>query len=192
MIMVFEISIYLLIALICGIALIVLALFGFGDFGDMDFDFDGGPDVDIDVGHFDAGHGDISGGLSPLSLPLVLSFGTSFGAFGVIFQSMGFSNVVTPILAGFVSLGIAALMFFILLKVFIQTQANTQVSYRALVGQEAVVTIPIKEGTAGQIRVITEERGRTLLSAQSEEEIAPDSIVTIEKFVGSIAVVNKK
>ena len=42
-----ELSIYLVIAMICGITLIIFAIFGFGDIGDVDlgFDFDASPDV---------------------------------------------------------------------------------------------------------------------------------------------------
>jgi len=186
--MAIEISIYLLITLICGILLIVMSLFGFGDFGD--FDFDTSPDVD--VGHFEAGHGDMGVGLSPLSLPFLLSFGTSFGAFGTIFTSLGWNPVIVPIVAALISLGIATILFFILLKLFIQTQATTQVRFKTLVGKDAQVTISIKPGETGQILIITDERGRTLIAAMSEDEIPTETIVTIQEFVGSTAVVRKK
>ena len=186
--MAIEISLYLLITLICGITLIIMALFGFGDFGDMDFD----ASPDVDIGHFEAGHGDVGVGLSPLSLPLVLSFGTCFGAFGTIFTAMEWSPIVVAIMAAVISLGISALLFFILLKAFIQTQANTQVSFKTLVGKDAQVTIPIKPGENGQIMIITEERGRTLIAAKSDNEIPKETIVTIQEFIGSTALVRKK
>jgi membrane protein implicated in regulation of membrane protease activity len=188
--MVFDISLYLLICIICGIALMVMALFGFDDLGDFDL---GGADMDLDAGHFEAGHGDFSGaGLSPLSLPLILSFGTSFGAFGAIFTSMDMNVYLVPLLAGVLSLGISALLFFLLVKLFIQTQATTQVRTRKLVGETAAVTIPIKPGVQGQILIKTPERGRTLLTATSSEEIAKDEIITIIDVVGSTVVVTKK
>lgn len=188
--MAIEMSIYLVIAIVCGITLIVMALFGFGDIGDMDFDVS--PDVDLDAGHFEGGHGDVGAGLSPLSLPLILSFGTSFGAFGTIFTSMGWNPLYVPIVAALISLGISALMFFILLKVFVQTQANTQIIYKKLEGRTAEVTVPIKPEVNGQILVITEERGRTLLTASSDEEIKPGTQVTIIKIAGSTAIVTKE
>jgi membrane protein implicated in regulation of membrane protease activity len=185
--MVFEISIYLLITLICGIALIVMAMFGFEDIGG--FDFDGG--MDFDTGGLDGG--DISAtGMSPLSLPLMLSFGTAFGAFGTIFSSMELNPYLVPVLAGAISLGISGVVFFLLVKVFIKTQANTQVRTKRLVGKTAVVTIPIKPGEVGQIRIKTPQRGRTLLSATAKEEIAIDTMIIIEDVVGSTAVVSKK
>jgi membrane protein implicated in regulation of membrane protease activity len=186
--MVLEISIYLLITLICGILLIVMALFGFDDFGGMDFD----TSPDVGIGHFEAGHGDMGAGLSPLSLPMILSFGTSFGAFGLIFTSMEWNPVLVPIVAALISLGISAIIFFLLVKVFIQTQANTQVRFHLLVGKDAEVTIPIKPGETGQILIITDQRGRTLITAKADDEISTGTIVTIQEFVGSTAVVRKK
>ena len=187
--MAFEISIYLLICLICGILLIVMGMFGFGDFGD--FDFDAG-DLDIDTGDFDLGHGDVSGGLSPLSLPIMLSFGTSFGAFGVIFSSMDFDPLVVPVLAIIVSIGISALMFFVMLKVFVQTQVDTTVDLKKLVGQEAHVTVAIKPPAIGQIMITTKERGRTLITAKAEDDIPSGTTVIIEKMVGSTAYVKQE
>ncbi len=186
--MAIEISIYLLITLICGILLIVMALFGFDDFGGMDFD----ASPDVDIGHFEAGHGDMGAGLSPISLPLILSFGTCFGAFGTIFTSLGWNPVLIPIVAALVSLGISAILFFLLVKLFIQTQATTQVRFNTLVGKDAQVTIGIKPGESGQILIITDERGRTLITATSDDEISKDTIVTIQEFVGSTAVVREK
>jgi membrane protein implicated in regulation of membrane protease activity len=188
--MVVEITLYLVIALVCGITLIVMALFGFGDFGD--FDFDSGPDVDVGVGHFEGGYGDAGAGLSPLSFPLILSFGTSFGAFGTIFTSMGWNPLYVPIVSGLISVGISAIMFFLLVKIFVKTQVTTQVSYKNLLGKTAEVTIPIKPGVDGQILVITEERGRTLMDATSEEELKTGSKVTIHKIIGSTAMVTKE
>ncbi len=183
--MAFEISIYLLICLVCGILLIVMGMFGFGDFGD--FDFDTG-DIDLDTGDFDMDHGDM-GGLSPLSLPIMLSFGTSFGAFGVIFSSMDFDPVLVPILAALISIGIAALMFMLMVKIFVQTQADSTVRMSKLVGEEATVTVPIKPPDAGQIMVTTPQRGRTLISAMADDDINTGASVVIIKMVGSTAYV---
>ena len=186
--MAFEISIYLLICLVCGILLIVMGMFGFGDFGD--FDFDTG-DIDVDTGDFDLGHGDM-GGLSPLSLPIMLSFGTSFGAFGVIFSSMDFDIVLVPILAAVVSVGVAALMFFLMLKIFVQTQVNTSVNMSKLTGREAVVTIAIRPPEVGQIMVSTPERGRTLVTAMAEDNIPSGVNVFIVRMVDSTAHVKQE
>jgi len=183
----FEISIYVLITLICGILLIVMGMFGFGDFGDFDLDT---ADIDVDAGGFDLDHGDI-GGLSPLSLPLILSFGTVFGLFGTLFQTMNMDPIYVPLLAAAISALISALLFFIMLKLFVQTQTSTTVSFKDLVGREATVTIPIRPPRVGQIMVITEERGRTLITATADEEVKTDSIVIIDRLVGSTAYVKE-
>jgi membrane protein implicated in regulation of membrane protease activity len=185
-----ELSLYMIIAIVCGILLLVMALFG-GDFLDLDVDADVDTDMDLG-GHFEAGHGDFSAGLSPLSLPLVLCFGTSFGAFGVIFDAAGFGAVWTPVGSTLVSIVIAAIMFYVLVKVFIQTQATTQVTFKKLIGKEGVVTIPIRPGEQGQIRVDTEERGRTLITAIADEDIATDALITIERMSGNTAIVKRK
>ena len=186
--MVFEISIYLLICLICGILLIVMGLFGFGDFGD--FDFDTG-DIDLDTGDISLDHGDVSGGLSPLSLPLMLSFGTAFGAFGVIFQAMEFDPIYVPILSALISVGISALLFFIMVRIFVQTQVDTTVDMHKLVGKEGIVTVAIKPPEVGQIMITTPERGRTLITATAEDNIASGVNVTIDRMVGSTAYVKQ-
>ena len=112
-----EVSLYLLIAIICGIFLFIMAFLGFDfmdvnvDTGfdvDMDLDMDVDMDVDADgdTGHFEAGHGDTSPGISPLSLPILLAFGTSFGAAGHAFEAYGISAMRVPFFAGFVSIGV--------------------------------------------------------------------------------------
>jgi len=184
--MAFEISIYLLICLVCGILLIIMGLFGFGDFGD--FDFDTG-DFDVDTGDIDVGHGDVSGGLSPLSLPIMLSFGTSFGAMGVIFTQLEFDPLIVPILAIIIALGLSGLMFFIMVKVFVQTQVDTTVDMKSLSGKEGIVTVAIKPPEVGQIMVTTPERGRTLVTAAAEDNIGSGLNVRIERMVGSTAYV---
>src|SRR5947208_14243672 len=91
--------------MIAFLLLLVLVLI-LGDIGGIDFDHDISPDVDL--------------GLSPLSLPIVASFGTSFGGFGTIFETVGFGPIVTPILAavfaGLVSGGLYAMVLDLLWK----------------------------------------------------------------------------
>ena len=192
--MVLEISIYLIIAIVCGVLLIVMAIFG-GDFLDMDIDM--GADVDVDMdglgGHLDPGFGDFASGLSPLSPPLLLAFGASVGAFGSIFETLGYGPIWTPLYAGILATVMAVAIFYVLFKVFIKSQATTSVNFRTLIGEEAVVTVPIKPGEQGQLLIVTEARGRTLITAISGDvEIPTDSIVVIEKMTGSIASVRKK
>jgi membrane protein implicated in regulation of membrane protease activity len=199
MLMLFGMSLYLIIALICGLMLVVIAFLGadFGghdmDMGGVDHDMGGGGDGSSGVEHFQGGHGDFSGAhLSPLSLPLVLAFGTAFGSFGAMFDSMNWGNVWTPTAAAGLSLAISGILYFALDKFFVQTQATSTVRYSTLIGKDASVVIPIKPGVQGQILVITEERGRTLMTAVSSEEIPTDSPVVIEGYSGGSVKVSKK
>jgi membrane protein implicated in regulation of membrane protease activity len=184
MLEVLGVSLYLMIAVLCGILMIAMFLLG---------DFTGDMDVDVDMGgHAELGFGDADVGLSPLSLPIMLMFGTSFGAFGYIFESLEFNPYVVPVIAIGISAVIAAVMYVMVLKIFVQTQTSSDIRLHNLVGEDAIVSIPIKEGSIGQIIVTTEERGRTILSAVSDEEIPNDTIVTITKVMGDGVFVNKK
>jgi hypothetical protein len=184
MLEVMGVSIYLLIAVFCGILMIAMFLVG---------DFTGDMDVDVDMGgHAEVGFGDADVGLSPLSLPIMLMFGTSFGVFGYIFEQFIANDFIVPALSIFISAGIAGAMYFTVLKIFVQTQTSSDIRLYNLVGEDAVVSIPVKEGAIGQIIVTTVERGRTILSAVSDEEIPNDAIVTITKVMGDGVFVKKK
>jgi hypothetical protein len=54
------------------------------------------------------------------------------------------------------------------------------------------VSVAIKTGKKGQIIVVTEERGRTLLSAVADEPIPQDTIVEIKAIVGNGVRVERK
>jgi hypothetical protein len=182
------ISIYLIIAIVCAILLMVtVAMGGLAD-GDFDaggdFDVDG-PDVDIGGPDADVGYGDFSGaGISPLSLPIVLSFGTTFGGVGTVLELMDINMYAIPFIAMMVSFVTAGLMYMFVVKAFVRTQTTTVVNPRNLVGENAIVSVAIKPGKTGQVIVVTEERGRTLLPAIAEEAIPTDVTVTIESLVG--------
>ncbi len=176
------ISFYLIIALVCGLLLIVMA--AMGGIGDMDMDMDMDVDVDMDM-DMDIGHGDFGGmGISPLSVPVILTFATLFGGFGAIFEGMEYDVYIVPMYALGIAAAITALIFIILVKFFIKTQATTQVNLKDLIGMEAETTMPIRPKAPGQIMVITEERGRTLLSAVSDVDIPTNTMVKITGVVG--------
>ncbi|MCJ2669207.1 MAG: hypothetical protein KAS60_01875 [Thermoplasmata archaeon] len=182
------ISIYLLIAIICAILLIVTV--AMGGLADGDFDAGGdfdveGPDVDLGGPEADVGYGDFTGaGISPLSLPIVLSFGTTFGGVGAVLELMSINMYAIPFIAMVVSLLTAGLMYVLVVKIFVRTQTTTVVHPRDLVGEKGIVSVAIKPGRTGQVVVVTTERGRTLLPAIAEEAIPTDAPVTIEAVVG--------
>jgi hypothetical protein len=182
------ISIYLLIAIICAILLIVtVAMGGFtgGDFdagGDFDVE---GPDLDLGGPEADMGYGDFMGaGISPLSLPIVLAFGTTFGGVGAVLEERGWDPFVIPFIAMLASVLTAGVMYMIVVKVFVRTQTTSVVNPRNLIGEKGIVSVAIKPGRTGQVVVVTDERGRTLLPAIADEAIPTDATVTIEAVVG--------
>jgi membrane protein implicated in regulation of membrane protease activity len=180
------ISIYLIVAIVCALLLIIMAAFSdFGDF-DTDVDVDLGADMDVDGGVDLGGHGDFHGGdISPLSIPVILVFGTVFGATGSIFEDILENQLLVPVYATILGLAVTAVVFVILVKVFIKTQAHTQVDLAELVGSECETTMPISSDSPGQIMVITDERGRTLLTATSNVNIPTNTVVKITGIVGN-------
>ena len=172
------ISIYLLIAIICGVLLLIMA--AMGGLGDFDADFD----VDVD---FDAGHGDFGGaGISPISVPILLAFGALFGSAGAIFEDIGqYSALEVPLYSVIVATAITSILFVILVKFFVKAQGTTEIKLKDLVGMTGETTMPTKPGVPGQVMVITDERGRTLVSAVSDVDIPTNSDVKIIGLVGS-------
>jgi len=177
---VIGISIYLLIAIICAILLIVTV--AMGGFTGGDFDVEG---LDLGGPEADMGYGDFMGaGISPLSLPIVLTFGTTFGGIGAVLEEMNWNPFIIPFIAMLVSVMTAGVMYVVVVKVFVRTQTTTVVNPRDLVGEKGIVSVAIKPGRTGQVVVVTTERGRTLLPAIAEEAIPTDATVTIEAVVG--------
>lgn len=148
-----------------------------GDIGGIDFDHDVGADVDT--------------GLSPLSLPIVGVFGTSFGGFGTLLEALGFQPIFVPILATVFAVLTAGGMYVVMLNVFVKTQAETRVDLATLTGSKGQVLVPIRPGQPGQIVVVTEARGRTLLQAIADESIGTDEHVIVEAAVGNSVKVHK-
>jgi len=149
-----------------------------GDIGGVDFDHD-------------IGVGDVDAGLSPLSLPILTSFGAAFGGFGTIFEVLQYGPVLTPLLAAACAGLVGAGMYVLMLNVFVKTQAETKVDLVALVGYKGQVLVPIRPGQPGQVVVVTEARGRTLLQAIADQEITTDEHVIVDSVVGNSVKVHK-
>jgi hypothetical protein len=171
-----EMSSYTLIMLVFFIfLLVVLILGGLGDV----FDFGGDIGTDVDTG------------LSPISLPIIGAFGTAFGAFGTIFEGLGYGPGVTALLATAFAALIAGGMWFFMVNVFVKAQAETRVNLAELAGYKGQVSVPIRPGQPGQVVVVTEARGRTLLQAIADDAIGTDEHVVIETVVGNSVKVRK-
>lgn len=181
------ISIYLIVAIVCAVVLIAMAIFGniFGDVDvdtDIDLDLDLG-DVGIDIGEVDLDAG--ATGLSPISLPVALVFGTMFGSFGAILEAFEVNAYLVPVIATVISLVITGALYILFVKFFIETQATSTINKANLVGRSAETTMPITKENPGQIMVLTEERGRTLLEAISNDNIPTNTMVKITGLAGN-------
>src|SRR3990172_6469448 len=178
---IFGLSIYIWIAAISLLFLIII-----GALGSFGFDFGGDADVDLDYGEF------TGPGISPLSPPLLATFGTSFGAIGGLLELGGFGALPTAAGAVGGALLLSIGMYLFVAKFLIRSQTSSDVDPASLVGRDGQVLVPIQPGAQGQVLVITPERGRTLLPAVSTETIPRDAIVEILGFAGGAANVRKK
>jgi len=179
-----ALTIYLIIAIVCGLLLIVMA--ALGGLGDSGLDTGGGPDVDI-------GHGDFSGaGISPLSIPILLIFGTMFGCVGGILEAIPWNEpILTPTVALIVSAIVTAVTYVIMVKVFVNSQGSTAVGLADLVGLSGIASIRITQKEPGQIVVSTEARGRVTASAIAKEEIPTNAQIKVIQVVGDSVMVEK-
>ena len=174
-------SLYLWIALISLIFLVVLTVLG-----GQGLDVGGDVDADVDFGQFSGP------GISPLSLPLVASFGTTFGATGALLETQGFSTLAVAGSATVSALVISMGLFVFVQRFLVRSQTSSDVHPAELVGRSAQVMVPIHRGATGQILVMTEERGRTLFPAAAEDEIPREAVVEILGFSGGVANVRRK
>jgi len=146
-----------------------------------------------DIGGVDGSDGgDGNGGFSPISLPMATIFGVSFGGFGALLEAGGLNALAVAFGAALAAFGVSAGMFFLIVRLFVRTQAETQVILTDLVGSPAQVTIPAGPGVIGQILVITEARGRTLVPAVAHERINTEEIVVIREVIGSAVRIERK
>ena len=180
-------SVYLLIAIVSAVVLLIMAaLGGFG--GDVDLDFDG----DVDVGHFDIGHGDFSGaGISPLSVPIWLIFFTCFGSIGTIVEAAGHDTVMIVIVSAVSSFLMTLVTFLVLVRVFNDPKGSTAVGMGDLVGLEGQLLIPITRNEPGQVVVVSDIRGRVLAPAIADADIPTNSHVRITGVIGDSVKVEK-
>jgi membrane-bound ClpP family serine protease len=165
-----EMSSYTLIMLVFFVFLIVVLIIG--DIGDF-FDIGGDIGTDVDTG------------LSPISLPIIGSFGTAFGAFGTLFEGLAFGVLATAGLATAFATLTAGGMWVLMYNVFVKAQSETRVDLTELTGFKGQVSVPIRPGQPGQVVVVTEARGRTLLQAIADDAIGTDEHVVVESVVGN-------
>ena len=179
---------YLGIGVLAFIGLVLSFIFGGIAAIDFDVDIDI-PGIDVDVGGPDF---DVGGGPGLFSLPVILGFFASFGSLGAILTYYGMHPAVTPFISSIVAFIIAGILFMIITWMFKHFQSDSTVSYPKLVGSEASVSIPIFKGKEGQVVLFTEQRGRTLVPAISDEVISENTKVIITEVIGDSVRVRKK
>lgn len=193
--MVDVLTIYIGITVVFSVLLFIIAITG--------GIFDVGPDVGgVDIGGTDLGDigttigadaGQFSGaGISPLSLPILFAFGAFFGAFGTVLESFqSLASIVVPFVAALASMAVTGLVYYFLVRVFARSQVTTTYVLKDLIGSRGEITVPAKPGSRGQVLVITEARGRTLLSAVSSQELSTGDRVQVTGVEGNALVVEK-
>lgn len=187
-----------------GLIYTVISLIG-ADFGtDVDV---GGPDFDLHIGDFDvagihvpdvdigvdAPDVDLAGGLqlpsiSPFS---VASFITGFGGAGIV-ANLAFhvSAAASLLWAMGGGLLVGGVMQFFFGAVLLKSQGSSEVQLSEVGGQVGEVTVPIPEGSIGQIAFVA--RGRRITYGARGESGSPiprGAKVEIVHIVGGTAVV---
>jgi len=199
--MVDIVFVYLTITLIFAILLIAMGVMG-GLGGVFDIHLDIGHGVDMGgagdaggLGHGGGGtdSGQFAGsGISPLSLPVLFVFGTFFGAFGTLLEiTQALPTLGVPFFAGVMSAVVTAIIYFVMVRVFVRSQASSEYQLKDLVGSSGSITIPVEPGTRGQVLVMTDAAGRTLISAVSSQQLKTGDRVHITGVEGSSLVVEK-
>lgn len=186
-------TIYLVIAIVCVVLLITMA--ALGGFHDLDM---GGHDVDmggsdVDLGHYDAGHGDYSGSqLSPLSVPILLAFGATFGAMGAILDDIVENDYIVLGVAVLVGIAVAGGMYWLVYALIVKSQASTHVSMKDYIGLDGLLTVAIRKGAQGEVVVNTEKRGRVPVPATAAFDIEANAAVTVTGIAGDAVIVERK
>jgi len=203
-----------LICLLVGFIFLALS-FLLGGIGDTDAGgADGGVDVHVDTGvdaHVDAGGHDGGGdagvhhdgggdghggadsdqrGLSPVS-PMILSlFATYFGGFGFLF-TIGLPDLgwfVQAMLAVITTAILSIGTYYLLIRLFVRSQASSVHSIDELKGLTGEVTIAIPRDGAGVVDYVV--RGsRVSSSARSARPIPRGATVRILKVVNNVLTV---
>jgi len=176
--------IYGLMAVIPGLLLLFIAIFGADADVDADIDIDADLDFDVDAGDL--------GGPGALSVKLILLFLVGFGASGYL--SVYFKWAVHHVLCGLIGGSIAWFIGYQLLKLLYEQQSSSQVRLTSFVGKQGRVVVPIpKDGGTGEIEATNKAAGQSKYfnarAADPEKEYEKGAFVTIKSVSGKTAIV---
>ena len=174
--------IYGLMAVIPGLILLLMGIFG----ADSDVDMDVDADVDFDM---DAGD---LGGPGALSLKLILLFLVGFGTCGYLAAYLKWP--VHHIFWGIIGGCFAWFFGYQLLKLLYKQQSTSQVKLDSFVGKQGRVVVPIpREGGTGEIEATNKETGQSTYfnarAADPQKEYNKGEFVTIKTVSGKTAIV---
>lgn len=176
--------IYGLMAVIPGLILLFIGIFGTD--ADVDADIDINADLDLN-----ADAGDL-GGPGALSVKLILFFLVGFGASGYL--SVYFKWPVHHVLCGLIGGGTAWFLGYQLLKLLYEQQSSSQVRLTLFIGKQGRVVVPIpKDGGTGEIEATNEDAGQSAYfnarAADPKKEYEKGAFVTIKSVSGKTAIV---
>lgn len=168
--------IYGLLAIIPGLILFIMTIFG--------HDADVDADMDVDVGDF--------GGPGVLSLKLILFFLVGFGACGYlsVYFKWPLHHVFTALIGG----SVAWFTGYQLLKLLYKQQSSSQVNLVSFIGKQGRVVVPIpSNGGTGEIEATNDQTSQsTFFNARAvnpQSEYKKGQFVTIKSISGKTAVV---
>ena len=176
--------IYGLMAVIPGLILLLIGIFGADADVDADIDIDADLDLNVDAGDL--------GGPGALSVKLILFFLVGFGASGYL--SAYFKWPVHHVLCGLIGGGAAWFLGYQLLKLLYEQQASSQVRLTSFVGKQGRIVVPIpKDGGTGEIEATNEAAGQSKYfiarAADPQKEYEKGAFVTIKSVSGKTAIV---
>jgi membrane protein implicated in regulation of membrane protease activity len=176
--------IYGLMAVIPGLLLLFIGIFGADADIDADIDIDADLDLNVDAGDL--------GGPGALSVKLILFFLVGFGTSGYL--SVYFKWPVHHVLCGLIGGGTAWFIGYQLLKLLYEQQSSSQVRLASFVGTKGRVVVPIpKDGGTGEIEATSEKAGQSKYfnarAADPKKEYEKGEVVTIKSVAGKTAIV---
>ncbi|MCK5744436.1 MAG: hypothetical protein KAH30_06815 [Caldisericia bacterium] len=178
--------VYLLMVIVPTILLGIMLFLGFDSGADIDADIGGDFDLDLDTDLDVGGFGD---GPGIFSLRLIMAFIIGYGLGG--FLSLAYNWVIPHWLCGLLGGALIYYLVYLLLKLLYSQQSSSQVSHLSLEGRKASVSIAIKSGKVGEIKVSDLRTGLiSYMIARSYlegEEFVKNEVVIIKSITGDIA-----
>lgn len=177
------VEVYLVTFWVGLILTLIVSLFG-------GFGHGGHASVGVHLGHTQipgTGHGP-----GPFNLTTILGFLTGFGGCGYVLSRLGFAGgVFVLVLAVLVGLVIAALLFFVLVKVVAHGERVMHERDYDLQGMLGYISIPVPADGVGEMKYVLEGTTRSLgVRSVNGRAIAKQTevvITSVEKGIGWVA-----